>query len=170
MASLPTNAIINALIAKEVAMGTEEKLSGAASKIGRRLGTDVYGVFENQRNLIDLAIIGAIAFALMKDYITGFVDLKKVGHSHRAALSQLTQRIRESTVTEDDKSPSSIEADLAAAKALASGEDASARRAAAVQSLLASLKELGLSGTEAEACAADISTIISKILKTQNAA
>lgn len=150
-------------------MATEVEVASAASRIGRRLGIDVYGVFEDQRNLIDLAIIGAISFALMKDYITGFVDLKKVGQAHRAALGQLIQRIRDNRVTDDDKNPSSIEGDLAAARALARGGDVSARQAAAVQRLLESLKELGLSGTEAEACAADISAIISKTLNTPNA-
>jgi|APAra7269096936_1048531.scaffolds.fasta_scaffold99703_1 hypothetical protein len=145
-------------------MEAHDEISDAAHKIGRRLGTDVYGVFEGQRNLIDLAIVGAIALALMKDYISGFADLKKIGQAHRTALAQLIQRIRASQVTAEDKSPSSVEADLIAAKSLANGAELAGRKAAAVQSLLISLNELGLTGAEADACAADVSAIISRAL------
>jgi hypothetical protein len=145
-------------------MDIEDAVWAATHKIGRRLGTDVYGAFETQRNLIDFAIMGAIALALMKDYISGFVDLKHLGQSHRAALSGLIERIRADTVTLEDKVPSSIEADLAAARALAHDAQREERKAAAIRSLIASLGELGLSGAQADACASDISDLISKIL------
>lgn len=146
-------------------MDTQQEIADAARRIGKRLGTDVYGVFDEQRHLIDLAIVGAIAFALMKDYLTGFVDMKKLGQSHRAALAGLVQRIRAGTVTADDRSPSSVEADLAAARRLAGTAELAQRHAAALERLQLSLKELGLAQAEAAACAADISAIVSRVLE-----
>lgn len=129
--------------------------------IQQRVGIHAYSVFEDdKKRLIGEAILGALALALLKDYVSGFADLKSLGAKHRTYVSDLIARIRAGGQT-FDKQIEPVWDEIQQAKQLISSEDDSA---AVFQSgearLTEALTELQLPSGDASELAQEIAQVI----------
>jgi hypothetical protein len=128
------------------------------------LGARAYLVYQgDERHLIDPAVTAAIALALLKDYLSGFLDLKALGKAHRDYLVALVQRIREGALptAEDMDEEPAIELAKAAQK---SYEDQECQQAA-LEHLIAALIVFGLDEGSARETAQSIAKSAKPLIK-----
>ena len=125
--------------------------------ISRIVGIYAYGAYKDDgKRLIGEAIVGAVALALLKDYISGFIDLKAVGKAHREYLRELLRKLAADDAPASQDLPA-IAAELTVPLQTAAAlPDSDTRRAAARQHLETSLTQLGTSAEVAATMAADI--------------
>lgn len=112
-------------------------------EIDEALGARAYLVYRSdERHLIDPAVTAAIALALLKDYLSGFLDLKALGKAHRDYLVALVHRIRQGTLPSPEDTDEKPAIELAKAAQKNAGDRESQQ--AALEHLIAALITFGL--------------------------
>lgn len=140
----------------------------ATKSIANVLGTEIYGYLSEEqgeapRYAIETGIVFAIAFALLKDYVSGFFDFKTLGKEHKDYVVSLLDRIRQGKNTSEDKPD-----DSALTIPDQSLSQSSESRNSAMRNLVNALEALGFESPDAKERAEEISIIADEYLRSQD--